>query len=139
MILSCSIIDAQVATNTESEDSTNIYYQAFETYCNQKNNSETLLIEENNLTTKSLPARFNEQEIKLVNAIELQQLLKKEKHLHLIRIVPLRSRDGEFFVNIIIFKVEGKRNKYSFVNVDGVSVVYVYNEELKTFVFKEIR
>jgi hypothetical protein len=138
-MFSGGIINAQVATNTESKDSTNIYYQAFKAYCNQNGNTETLMVEENNLTTKSLPTSFNEQEIRLVNAIELQSLLKKSKQIHLIRIVPLRVRDGEFFVNIIVFKVDGKRSKYNFVNEVGMSVVYEYREELKTFIFKEIR
>ncbi|MBW6481370.1 MAG: hypothetical protein K0B37_18240 [Bacteroidales bacterium] len=138
MIYSIGLLNAQVAFNTESNDSTNIYFQAFNKYCIERNQI-TFLVEENDLTTKSLPSEINGQKIELINASKLQSLVKKGKQIDLIRIVPLRVKDGEFFVNIIVFKVEGKRRQLNLINQGGVSVVFNYNEALKTFVFKELR
>lgn len=133
-------LKAQIATNTELSDSTNIYYQSFKRYCEQINKkADFLFVEENHYITKSLPEEFNGQKIKVVNVVELQNLLKDKNQVQLLRLVPLRMKDGDFFVNIIVFNVAVKRKHFDFVNEGGMSIVYSYDTEHKTFIFKNIK
>jgi len=133
-------LKAQIATNTELSDSTNIYYQSFKRYCEQINKkADFLFVEENHFITKSLPEEFNGQKIKVVNVVELQNLLKDKNQVQLLRLVPLRMKDGDFFVNIIVFNVAVKRKHFDFVNEGGMSIVYSYDTEHKTFIFKNIK
>ena len=133
-------LKAQIATNTELSDSTNIYYQSFKKYCEQINKkADFLFVEENHFITKSLPEEFNGQKIKVVNVVELQSLLKDKNQVQLLRLIPLRMKDGDFFVNIIVFNVATKRKHFDFVNEGGMSIVYSYDTEHKTFIFKNIK
>lgn len=133
-------LKAQIATNTEAPDSTNIYYQSFKKYCEQINKkTDLLLVEENNFITKSLPEELGGQKIKVVNVVELQKLLKDKKQVQLLRLIPLRMKDGDFFVNIIVFNVAVKRKHFDFINEGGISVVYSYDTEHKTFIFKDVK
>ena len=139
-ILLTGSLNAQVATNTEQKDSSNIYYQSFKIFCEKKSEKTgELLLEENNFITKSIPTECCGQKIKIINAIELKEILKTDKQLELIRIVPLRVNSGDFFVNVIVFKVFAKRKQLDFVNIGGVSVVYNYDNNSKSFIYKEIR
>lgn len=133
-------LKAQIATNTEMPDSTNIYYQSFKKYCEIiDKNTDLLFVEENNFITKSLPKELDGQKIKVVNIVELQKLLKDKKQMQLLRLIPLRMKDGDFFVNIIVFNVAVKRKHFDFINEGGISVVYSYDTEHKTFIFKDVK
>jgi hypothetical protein len=135
-----NIASAQMATNTELNDSTNIYRQSFELFCKQKiEKTDVLLVEENSFITKNLPSECLGQQIKIINIVELQKILKTKNEVQLIRIVPLRVKDGDFFVNIIVFNVSLIHKQFNFVNIGGVSIVFNYYEVSKTFKFKEIR
>ena len=137
-----NVISAQVATNTEQDDSTNIYHQAVSVFCmNMHNKTESLLVEQNNLTTNSLPDKIADHDITIVDLTGLKKLLKKNKggQVELARVVPLRVEDGEFFVSIIFFEVSTKKGQFYFTNKGGYSVVFNYNAEDRQFVYKEIR
>lgn len=133
-------LNAQVASNTESKDSTNIYFQSIEILCkNLHNKFETLFVEQNNLTTNSLPFKIGEHEIKIIDTSELKKLVKKNKDIEIVRIIPLRVKTGEFFVNIIYFSVKIERKQIKFINMGGYSVVFEYDTNTNSFIFKEIR
>jgi hypothetical protein len=135
-----SFLSAQIATTTESKDSTNIYFQAFSLFCHQKSEKmNTLLVEENIITTKGLPSICFGQKVEIVNIETLQHLLRREKQVQLIRIVPLRVKNDDFFVNIIVLNVSKKGKKVEFVNVGGLSVLFKYDCNLNSFVNSEIR
>ena len=131
---------AQVATNTELNDSTNIYFQSVEILCNNLHNkTETLFVEQNNLTTNSLPSKIGGHEIKLIDITGLEKLIKKNKDVEIVRVIPLRVKSGEFFVNIIYFSVKFEKRRIIFTNKGGYSVVFDYDSNTKYFTFKEIR
>lgn len=140
MISFAEIMNAQISTNTESTDSTNIYYQSLSIFCNSLHNkTEGLLIEQNNLTTNSLPSKIGNHEIRIIDMVELKKLLKENKDIEIVRIIPLRVKDGEFFVNIIYFDVKAEKRQFYFTNKGGYSVVFSFNSDNKQFIFKEIR
>src|SRR5687768_13544860 len=91
---------AQVATNTEAEDSTNIYWQSLKIYVASLKNKEasTLLIEKDDLTTNRLPAKLGNCNLIYVDNTKLQSYLKEKGQIQLIRIVPIRVKKGDFFV-----------------------------------------
>lgn len=139
-LLVSSNLHAQIATNTEMKDSTNIYFQAYKVYCKQqKENNSPLLVEENNITTKSLPLECFGHKTEITNIDKLQLLVKERKKVQLLRLVPLRIKDGSFFVNIVVFNVERKGKQFDFINAGGISVVFEYDSNSKLFIFKEIR
>lgn len=136
------VMSAQVATNTEMDDSTNIYHQAISILCNNLyDKTESLLIEQNNLTTNSLPSKVGDHEIKVIDIADLQSLLKKKKGkgVEIVRIIPLRVEHGDFFVNIIFFDAMMKRQQLYFTNKGGYSIVFEYSEDNKQFIYKELR
>jgi hypothetical protein len=133
-------LNAQVASNTESKDSTNIYFQSVEILCNNLHNKfETLFIEQNSLTTNSLPSKISEHEIKIIDITELKKLVKQNKDIEVVRIIPLRVRAGEFFVNIIYFSVKIERKQIIFTNKGGYSIVFEYDTNTNSFIFKDIK
>jgi hypothetical protein len=133
-------LNAQVASNTESKDSTNIYFQSIEILCKKLHNKfETLFVEQNNLTTNSLPLKIGEHEIKIIDITELKKLVKKNKDIEIVSIIPLRVKTGEFFVNIIYFSVKIERKQIIFINKGGYSVVFEYDTNTNSFISEEIR
>lgn len=133
-------LKAQIASNTESKDSTNIYFQSVVILCNNLHNKfETLFVEQNNLTTNSLPSKIDEHEIKIIDIAELKKLVKRNKDIEIVRIIPLRVKTGEFFVNIIYFSVKIERKQIIFINKGGYSVVFDYDTNTNSFIYKEIR
>lgn len=136
-------IFAQVANSTESNDSTNIYYQSLIKYCDYLESlnidKKTLYLEENALVTKGIPSEIGRFEIKCLNIDQLREAAKGEEGIQLIRVVQLRVKEGQFFVNIIPFKVTYKKKNFSFINSGGEKIVYEYDKETKKFIFKEIR
>ncbi|MFD2888298.1 hypothetical protein [Chitinophaga cymbidii] len=119
----------QTASNTESHDSSNIYYQAFMHYCSNSlpDNNGILLVEENNITTESLPKQLKNIRVEVVDVQKLQKKLKTTKSLTLIRVVPLRVKEGRFFVNIIPFDVSRTRSGFHYVNSGGCTVEFLYD------------
>lgn len=75
----------------------------------------------------------------IINIEKLQNLVKEKKQVQLLRIVPLRIKEGNFFVNIVVFNVVKKRRQFDFVNVGGISVIFDYDNNSKSFTFKEIK
>ena len=136
------VMSAQVATNTEMDDSTNIYHQAISILCNNLHDkSESLLVEQNNLTTNSLPSKVGDHKIRIIDIAGLQSLLKKQKGegIEIVRVIPLRVEKDEFFVNIIFFDAKIKKRQLFFTNKGGYSIVFDYSETDKQFIYREIR
>ena len=139
-LLFCGLLQAQIANNTEVKDSTNIYYQAFKVFCNKSDKRTTsYLVEKNDLTTDCLPSKINNKTISQIDVVQLTKLLKNEKSIELVRIIPLRKKEKDFFVSIVVFNVSITKKQINFSNLGGLSIVYVYNAEKDVFVFKEIR
>lgn len=135
-------ISAQIASNTELDDSTNIYHQAISIFCNNLfDKSESLLVEQNNLTTSSLPHKVGDHEIRIIDITSLQSILKKKRgeKIEIVRVIPLRVKQGEFFVNIIFFDANIKKRQIYFTNKGGYSIVFNYNTTKKKFIYKEIK
>lgn len=128
-LLYAGIALGQTGNNTESRDSSNIYYQAFKHYCSQlsSSSSDILLVEENNITTESLPKQLGGLQIEIIDVWKLQKKLKTTKSLVLIRIVPLRVNEGHFFINIIPFNVMRSKSGVNYVNSGGSKVEFLYD------------
>ncbi|QJB37298.1 hypothetical protein HF324_05305 [Chitinophaga oryzae] len=125
----------QKADNTEAKDSTNLYYQAFSNYCAQlsSENVQTLLLEENNITTESIPRRIGAHNIEVLDVFGVQNKLKEKKSIILIRIVPLRIKNGNFFINIIPFNVVSTSSGINYINSGGSIVEFLYDCSSKKF------
>lgn len=140
ILLLNNTMKAQIVTNTEVADSTNIYYDSFKKYCEQIDKKVGILfVEEDFLITKILPREINGHKIEIIAIANLKKLLKDRKQLQLLRLIPLRVKDGDFYVNIVVFNVKFRHKQFDFVNQGGISVVYSYDTKNKAFVFKKIR
>ncbi|MBC9909298.1 hypothetical protein [Chitinophaga varians] len=135
LLFGCITVSGQVATNTESKDSTNIYYQAFLQYCSgaPEGHRETLLVEEDNITTKSIPRRMGAFDIEILNYSAIKNRLKKETSLTVIRIIPLRMEGGVFFIDIIPFGVTKSSKGLNYGNSGGYGIEFRYNCSSKKF------
>ncbi|PSL42366.1 hypothetical protein CLV51_1134 [Chitinophaga niastensis] len=128
LLVSC-LAFGQSADNTESKDSTNIYYQALSYYCSRLSSEhlQTLLLEENNITTESIPRHMGAYNIEVLDVFKVQNRLKKKNSLMLIRIVPLRIKNGKFFINIIPFNVVNTATGVNYINSGGSTVEFLYD------------
>lgn len=121
LIVTPYVVSGQTASNTESRDSTNIYYQAFNAYCAHLPTCN-LLLEEDNITTESIPHRIGIHNIEVLDFDGIQKKLKKSKSIVVIRIIPLRINDGKFFINIIPFDVKRTSSGLDYINSGGSKV-----------------
>lgn len=130
------LVSGQICNNTETRDSTNIYFQAFKNYCSKLDsvNGSELNVEENNLTTSSLPSKIGSFHINVIDVFELQKQLKKLGPLILIRIVPMRVKNGVFFINIIPFKVIKTKRGINYINSGGATIRFNYDCKSKNFI-----
>jgi len=139
-ILFSNICFAQNVFNTEKSDTTNIYRNALTIYCNaiQKNNGNQKLIyvEPNYLLTDSLPKQINGVEIQYPDYIELKKIIKTNSgHITLIRIIPLRVNNDNFFVSLIPFSTTYKRKKFMLGNGGGLTVYYKFDSQQHGLVY----
>lgn len=134
IVIPC-LVFGQKADNTESKDTTNLYYQAFSNYCARlsSENIQMLLLEENNITTESIPKRMGSHNIEVLDVFGVQNKLKENKSIILIRIVPLRIKNGKFFVNIIPFNVVSTSSGINYINSGGSTVEFLYDCSSKKF------
>ena len=133
-------LKAQIVTNTEAADYTNIYYASFKKYCEQINKKPGIMfVEENFYITNILTTEISGNKIEIVTIADLKKLLKDRKQMQLLRLIPLRVKDGDFYVNIVVFNVKFRHKQFDFVNQGGISVVYSYDTKDKAFVFKNIK
>lgn len=118
----------QKAFNTENADSSNVYFQSLKIICDAyaQNGYDEVFIEEN-LTTKGLPKNCQGLTIKYINNTTIKKFTGKNKTLLLHRIIPLRLKDGEFFVNIIKFEVSRIKKKYKYANKGGNKLIFEYD------------
>ena len=135
-------IFGQIATNTESSDSLNIYNNAMKIYCDSliAKNCNFLMVEFETLTTSHLPVKIGNVEIELIEYNKLIKLISKRNSLKLIRVIPVRFEKGYFFVNILQYCVtrKGKKLEYSLQSGMGAKVKYLYDCDAGGFVFSEI-
>jgi len=126
----------QTANSTETMDSTNVYYQAFKLYCSELDSAKNfkLNVEENNLTTSSLPTQIGSFHINIIDIFRLQKQLKKLGSLILIRIVPMRIKSGVFFINIIPFRVVKTEEGINYINSGGATIRFNYDCQGKHFI-----
>ncbi len=122
-------IYGQAINTTGSRDSSNIYFHAFRYYSSDPSSIKAgvLLVEENNLTTESLPERLGKLKIEVINFSQIQEKVKNGKSLMLLRIVPMEIKEGRFFVNLIWFKVNRGRSGISYMNQGGSTVYFLYD------------
>lgn len=132
----------QNAESTETKDSTNIYYQAFSIYCNQlsfHDSTKQLLVEDNSITTASIPKKIGVYNIQLLEYDGILRELKGKSAISLIRIIPMRFENGFFFINIIPFGVSKVKNGLNYSNGGGCSVEFTYNCATNKFKFVRIK
>ena len=98
-----------------------------------------MFVEENFYITNILPTEISGNKIEIVTIADLKKLLKDRKQMQLLRLIPLRVKDGDFYVNIVVFNVKFRHKQFDFVNQGGISVVYSYDTKDKAFVFKNIK
>lgn len=135
---------SQTVYNTEEKDSTNIYFKALKIYC--KNINKTPLreiivyVEKDYLVTEKLPNIIDGLEILYLDGIELKKKIKQNRgKLTLVKIIPLRIKKTEFFINVIPFEVSYKRKHFDYINSGGLTVKYQYNSELNGLTFMDFK
>jgi hypothetical protein len=130
------------ANNTESQDTTNVYIQSFRLFCEYVEkyfpDTKEILLEENALTTKGMPAQVGDLDIRQINQRDLKAEIKKKSVIYLTRIVPLRMKDGEFFINIIPFEVTYEKKNLHLVNGGAFVVNYKYDCETESLILKNL-
>lgn len=132
----------QTATNTESADTSNIYHQALRIYVNnmdaKRGEVATLLVEKNYLFTDALPKQIGKYKIDYLDGYEVNEKLRRESQITLIRIIPLRLDKGVFFINIIPFTVKKEKRNLRYLNSGGDGIIFEFDCNTKAFYFKEI-
>lgn len=135
-------IFGQIATNTESSDSLNIYNNAMKIYCDSlfAKNCNFLMVEFETLTTSHLPEKIGNVEIELIEYNKLIRLISKKNSLKLIRVIPVRFEKGYFFVNILQYCVTRKRKsfEYNLLIDKGMTIKYRFNCDSNSFIFEKI-
>jgi len=131
LLFNCSYAFAQ-GSDTESNDSINVYFQSFELFCKHVEkyfpDTKQILLEENALTTKAIPSKVGKLEIRLISQSDLKSEFKKKgSDKYLTKIVPLRMKDGIFFINIIPFKVAYKKRNLRLINGGAFVTNYEYD------------
>ncbi|SEW53945.1 hypothetical protein [Chitinophaga arvensicola] len=135
LLLAASLSSGQNAWNTREKDSTNIYYQALKAYFGQYPTAQkqTVLIEENTTTTKSIPPQMGVFRIELLGWTDIEDRLKKKDTINLIRIVPLNVEDGKFSIAIIPFDVVKTSKGLHYINSGGSNIEFLYDCVEKRF------
>ncbi len=131
VLFQSSIIFGQTATSSESKDSSNIYSIALKVYLGGAVVNDELFIEENDITTSSIPEQLGGVTIQLMKSSQIRKKAKKGTFT-LYRVVPLRFDAGIFFVNIIPFSVKCERKNLQMVNQGGLTVKFKYSCETNT-------
>ena len=132
-ILTCKIGFSQNTFNTESVDSLNVYHHSLTIFCepydHTKVENATLYVEKN-LFTDKLPENIGNFKIKYIEKNEQLEIIKqKNGKMILIRIVPLRTEKGVFFVNVIPFHAHLNNGNLELSNGGGLKVDYKYDEK----------
>ena len=102
-------------------------------YCNSlhKSKIKTVYVEPNYLFTDNLPRTIDGIEIQYPDLKELKKLIKTNGgHLTLVRIIPLKTNQSDFFINIIPFYTTYKRNNFKLGNGGGLSIHYKFDTNL---------
>lgn len=128
----------QEITSTEALDSSNIYFHAMMRYCESNSHIKHIYLEENPLTTSSLPQKLGTVNIEIIGFTQRGKLLRRNNPLQMVRIVPLRVANGKFNVNIITFEVTIKKNVFHCTSLHGSSIIFKYNCSNNSFEFVEI-
>ena len=142
LILGLTVCFAQTTYNTDSRDSTNIYYNSLLQYAQTIDKTllidNTIYVEQNFLITDKLPPNINGLRIEYLDRTNLKRKIHQEDgEITLVRIVPLRISNGDFFVNIIPFSTTYSKNQFWYANGGGLSVIYEYSVDLNGLIFKE--
>jgi len=132
---------SQIVYTTERKDSTNIYFKSLEVYCQTIDKTELtdnkVYVEKDHFVTEKLPNEINGLDILYLDRIELKKTIKKDRgKITLIKIIPLRIKKTDFFVNVIPFEVSYKKRNFNYVNDGGLSVKYEFDSELNGLIFK---
>ena len=131
---------SQTSFNTEANDSTNVYHFSLAKYCENLdksgNKESTVYVEKDYLVTKDLPSRIKSHEIRYYDMTEVKKYLKGKKGMTLVRIIPLRVKTNDFFVNVIPFSVSYKKKNFDFVNGGGLSVKFQFDQGTNGLIYK---
>lgn len=131
---------SQQGFNTERSDSSNVYYYALIKYCDyldkQKGRTEAIYVQRNYLITDNLPGKINEHTVIYMDDGEVIKHLRRREAMTLVRIVPLRVKGNDFFVNVIPFDVTYKRKNFNYVNGGGLGVRFEFDPRTRGLVFK---
>ena len=130
---------AQTIYNTESKDSTNIYTNSLAKLCDITDHTKMdspIFYVEKTLFTDNLPDKIQDFKIEYLNESEqIEMIKKKDGKMILIRIVPLRVRNGTFFVNVIPFQAYYHKKRLELANGGGMKVEYKFDSELNGLTF----
>ncbi|MDH5379726.1 MAG: hypothetical protein OEW75_02675 [Cyclobacteriaceae bacterium] len=130
----------QTSYNTESKDSSNIYYFSLLKYCDYLDKLDSqpsiIYIERNYLITDKLPSRIRNYELKYFDQRDVKRFLKGKNQMTLVRIVSLRVNEDSFFVNVIPFTVSYKKKNFNYLNGGGLGVKFEFDVELNGLIFK---
>ena len=123
----------QSASNTESRDENDVYYQALEFYLDKNNMIEEVFIEQNSITSLGMPLKIGGREIILLSNEGIIKKAKKGEFI-LHRIIPLRFEDGKFYINIIPYRANCKRRNLDLKNQGGEKIQFEYNCKIEKLV-----
>jgi hypothetical protein len=131
---------SQQGFNTEKKDSSNVYYYALIKYCDyldkQKDKTRIIYVEKNYLITDDFPDKIKDHFIKSMDNGDVINYLKGRESMTLVRIVPLRVKGNDFFVNVIPFGVSYKKKNFNYINGGGLGVKFEFDPKTNGLIFK---
>ncbi len=131
---------SQQGFNTEKKDSSNVYYYSLIKYCDyldmQKDKARIIYVEKNYLIMNDLPDKIKGHVIKYMDNGDIIDHLKGRESMTLVRIVPLRVKENDFFVNVIPFGVTYKKKNFNYVNGGGLGVKFEFDLKTNGLIFK---
>lgn len=138
----CTITTFGQVTNQLKTDSTDIYVDAFNRYCEQiikySPNIESIQVEEGKFFSYLLSDKVKDLSIKKVSRKDIKKMSKWGRSTEIIEIVPLRNDENMFYITIITFRVTKNKKQFIYSNQGGIRFNYSFNPKTGEYTFMSL-
>ncbi|TKK64109.1 hypothetical protein FC093_23265 [Ilyomonas limi] len=140
ILLLPTVTFGQTINTTDKSGRRNIYNDAISRYItlvskSDKSIFDTLLLFKDDLLTDSLQTTIQKTRIMLLDSTDISNRLERDDSFIGHRIFPLSFDNGQFYINIVPFRVHKDKNGIALGNTGTCVVSYHYDTNKKSFRF----
>ena len=133
----------QTINTTTQGGQKNIYNDAIKHYISFASRSDksildTLLVLKDDNITDSLLSRIKKSQIIILDSTEISNRLKSDISFIAHKLFPVNYDNGQFYINIIPFRVYKKTDEVIFENSGTCVISYIYDNIKKRFKFYRV-